>query len=303
MTDICANGQWSAFTGPWSFTNTIAVPGLNLHPADNAPPDNMISINEFTRYCAAWRSNAAWPVGPSPITMDYATRVGYLWNSDPLGYYVFTGSVANAPLCWVSTNTPRALARGAKDLSASEALCFMTNRYAASVPIAVAIKVTPASNVLAWAVEEQVPSGWAVTDVSDGGVFQSVISTIKWGIFYGPSPRTLTYRITPTSNATGIATFAGRVSFDGVSVPIEGVRQLLPSAGCPSLLTAPVFSKHSGCQMTLTGPVGGTYILQASTNMTHWINLQTNINTTGTLTVIDVTATNFSRRFYRAVSP
>jgi hypothetical protein len=303
VTDICANGQWSAFTSPWSFTNTIAVPGLNLHPADNAPPDSMISINEFTRYCAAWRSNAAWPVGPSPITMDYATRVGYLWNSDPLGYYAFTGSVANAPLCWVSPNTPKVLARGAKGFSDSSAVCSMTNRYTASVPITVAIKVTPATNVLAWAVEEQPPSGWEVANVSDGGVFQPVISTVKWGVFYGASPRTLTYEIIPAGNATSMVTFAGKVSFDGVSIPIGGVRQLLPDAACPSLLSAPVFSKHSGCQMTLKGPVGGTYILQASTNMTHWINLQTNINTTGTLAITDTTATNFSLRFYRAVSP
>ena len=43
--------------------------------------------------------------------------------------------------------------------------------------------------------------------------------------------------------------------------------------------------------------------LQASTNLVDWIPIQSFVNTNGTMTVVDPATTNFSYRFYRAVTP
>jgi hypothetical protein len=206
-----------------------------LHPADIAPSDNMIGIDEATAYGAAWKFGTNWPVGPNPVPLDYAVRAGHLYKSDSLGRYAFVGSLSNAPLCWVSTNSlgcdplepldPRPL-----DLSDSSAVRSMTNLYVANVPIAVTLTITPGTNVGAYAVQEQAPIGWPVTSVGQGGTNFGASGIIKWQ-YYDPAPRTLTYQITPPSDATGVATLAGVASFDGVSLPFSGVREILPNIG------------------------------------------------------------------------
>jgi hypothetical protein len=217
--------------------------------------------------------------------------------------------VSNAPLCWISTDSLgllvetsnshlEALGPKPKDLSGNSAVCSMTNRYAPNVPIVVALRITPSPIVGAWGLEEQVPIGWAVTDVSHGGRFFSSGGILKFGIFYDSTPRTLTYHITPARETAGIVTFVGAASFDGASLTISGDRQLMPSM----VLRAPAFSRRSGFQLQVTDPEGSTCILQASTNLTNWISLQTNVNSPDTLQFLDATATNFGRRFYRAVS-
>jgi hypothetical protein len=50
--------------------------------------------------------------------------------------------------------------------------------------------------------------------------------------------------------------------------------------------------------VSLTGPVGENYIIQASTNLTQWVNLQTNTLPTS---LIDPAAPQYRNRFYRAM--
>jgi hypothetical protein len=53
----------------------------------------------------------------------------------------------------------------------------------------------------------------------------------------------------------------------------------------------------------VTNGVGQESIVQASTNLTAWVNILTNISTAASLQFQDATATNFPLRFYRAVVP
>ncbi len=54
-------------------------------------------------------------------------------------------------------------------------------------------------------------------------------------------------------------------------------------------------------QMTFYGAIGSNYQLQASTALTNWVPLFTFPCTNTPTTVLDITATNYSRRFYRTV--
>jgi hypothetical protein len=52
--------------------------------------------------------------------------------------------------------------------------------------------------------------------------------------------------------------------------------------------------------LTASGVIPGrTNLVQASTNLAHWVTLKTNSVPTNTFTFIDTTATNFNSRFYR----
>jgi len=57
-------------------------------------------------------------------------------------------------------------------------------------------------------VEDALPLGWSVSNLSDGGTFDTVTSKVKWGLFFDDSPRALTCSILPPTNATGTVTFA-----------------------------------------------------------------------------------------------
>lgn len=53
--------------------------------------------------------------------------------------------------------------------------------------------------------------------------------------------------------------------------------------------------------LKLTGAVGGRYRIEAATNLDAWIPLLTVTNASRTITTADESATNWQRRFYRAV--
>jgi hypothetical protein len=64
------------------------------------------------------------------------------------------------------------------------------------------------------------------------------------------------------------------------------------------------YSTNGQFQFQLTGQVGSNYVVQASTDLTTWIPIATNvIPGSGFISFADPFATNFSRRYYRAMSP
>ena len=74
-------------------------------------------------------------------------------------------------------------------------------------------------------------------------------------------------------------------------------------AGDPNapILGVPSPTPGGGFQFQLAGPVGNQFVIEASTNLTAWLPISTNmIPANGVLTITDSSATNFNARFYRA---
>ena len=74
------------------------------------------------------------------------------------------------------------------------------------------LQVAPSSTVSVYAVEERIPSGWAVAEVLDLG--SSAGGVIRWGPFFDSQPRTLRYSIQATAGAS-----AGTVSGNSPQIP------------------------------------------------------------------------------------
>src|SRR5262249_8239549 len=74
-----------------------------------------------------------------------------------------------------------------------------------------------------------------------------------------------------------------------------------------SCSTAPVLAAQNqspaGTQLPLTGGLGPTYHLQASPDLSGWTNLAVFTNIGAGVTYLDTNASNFTRRYYRSVSP
>ncbi len=101
--------------------------------------------------------------------------------------------------------------------------------YTAAEPIAITISVTPVISsvnpstwVRTYAVEEDYPSGWTASGISDGGNHTGWNRKIRWGPFYDNDARTLTYTLTPTDELSGTYAFDGIISVDGTSEPVCG---------------------------------------------------------------------------------
>lgn len=84
----------------------------------------------------------------------------------------------------------------------------------------------PAPSVSVYAVEDQPPVSWPVTNISHGGAFDGATGKVKFGPFYDLEPRTLSYAVvTPEWGAhcaLGVFCFRGQASADGVNSPVGG---------------------------------------------------------------------------------
>ena len=133
-----------------------------------------------------------------------------------------------AVLIWTGTATS-ALADGAtRDLP---------DEYMPGVLLTVSIEIVapPDSDVVG--IEDVPPSGWTnVSNISDGGIYDSDNEKVKWPPFFDNFSRTVSYDITPPGWAEGEQCFTGYVSIDGDEQPTAG-------DDCISLpITIPVLS-------------------------------------------------------------
>jgi hypothetical protein len=98
----------------------------------------------------------------------------------------------------------------------------LPNCYTPSAPSTVTISVTPSGTTNSYAVEDIPPNGWTVSSINESGLWDNVSKKVKWGPFFDHNTRTLTYTVTPPVGETGVKSFSGAASFDGVSVAIGG---------------------------------------------------------------------------------
>jgi hypothetical protein len=101
--------------------------------------------------------------------------------------------------------------------------------YIPAVPLPVSISVKPSAAVLAWAVEESVPNGWEVSEISHNGFFDASTRKIKWGPFTESAPVNLSYVAKALTTLTIQYTFTGTVSANGASNPITGDQTISPA--------------------------------------------------------------------------
>jgi len=271
-----------------------ANPGQGTHPADNNPTDNAISVGETVAYLLAWRTGAAWPIAPTNIPLNYAVRVGALWRGG--GTYQLNSTVSGPPAWWVNTGAASVV----ENTNLDSAVATLPQTYTPGQPLTVSIAVTAGSVVSAYGVEDQPPAGWTVANINNGGAYDAMNGKVKWGLFFDATPRTLTYQTTPPTNTLGPVTFAGQASYDGVAtLNLTGQRTSAYTVA-PKFAVAGTVS-GGRFRIGLKGAQGQTFLVQASTNLTSWQNISTNvIDATGTNNFYDPIGSGRDR-FYRVI--
>ncbi|HWQ90689.1 MAG TPA: hypothetical protein VN673_03375 [Clostridia bacterium] len=80
----------------------------------------------------------------------------------------------------------------------------------------------PPGTIAVYALQDQPPAAWLVTNISHGGVFDALTGKVKFGPFFDSDARTLGYDILPPPGFVGVGLFAGVASADGASSLIVG---------------------------------------------------------------------------------
>jgi hypothetical protein len=300
-------------TGPHKFSGRASVdgkpfriggdqilhPANDRHPADRSPADLLLSMNEVTAYTAAWKTGQEWPIGPNPIPLSYVTRAGALWKGGET--YAYDPEAGPPPVCWVNvpapTDTEPGLAGRPHDGQADRDLPPACRPGAALVT---QVTIQPPAGTLAWAVEEVVPPGWRVTDISDDGQFDAKQRRIRWGVFFNDEPTELSYRAIAPNGVTSVARFHGWVSFDGHVQPLCG-RQETIAEDESTLVRFTGIERHShGVRLRLRGAPGQLLVVEASDDLVHWHEVAPVGLVDGELVFEDPDAGDISPRFYRA---
>jgi hypothetical protein len=161
----------------------------------------------------------------------------------------------------------------------------LATNYSEGVPLTVTDYASPATNILAYAVSDTVPTGWLVSNISDDGTFDPATGTVLWGPFFDALTRSLAYEVTPPAGATGAAEFSGTASFGGNTVAILGQRQTAATpifVGCVVCTVPTNYSAGVGFLVTdlaTAAPNTAAYAVE-DTLPSGWI--ATNINNDGT---------------------
>ena len=291
-----ADGANTAIGGDWR------IAPAPRHPADNSPADDRITIAELTAYSAAWKRGTTWSIGPNPIPISYVTRAAALWKGGEL--YTFDSAILTPPLWWVNpgaTGGVRTTTISLQNLTSPSVTCDMPTNFVPAVPLAVRINVQPPSETLAYAVEDRPAYGWEASNISHEGTFDPVSRKVKWGPFADNLPRSLGYVVVPGTNVTGAAGFAGTASFDGVDVPVSGVRRTwhgtLVSTGVRGIERL----ADGRVSLSFDGESGWRYCVEASTNLIDWLPIAIEFSVNGVVRVIDPAVDGSGSRFYRAV--
>ncbi|MBL9169748.1 MAG: hypothetical protein JNN07_18560 [Verrucomicrobiales bacterium] len=252
-------------------TNPLRADGR--HPADLAPMDDTLTIKEVTDYALAWQLGAAWSIEPTNIPIAYVTRAGALWKGGER--YGFDNDPAtNAPNWWVNLASPPAAVPALAGDSGvgpvdSWARTEAPARYSNGVPFVVKTQVQPIESVKVYAVEDRIPEGWLVRNISAGGRLDRVNRKIKWGPFFDGSARELTYQLVPTSELVAAVRLAGVASFDGSDVDIAGSRVMTGSD--PAARLALSSTGAGQVRVAVRGVPGVAYRVERSSDLNQWV--------------------------------
>jgi hypothetical protein len=202
---------------------------------EGACADGQVSMCELVGYACAWMRGC---------NDDLAgmTRAAYVWHNgecycwdDAEQNWVPTSCADSVSVC-CDGGSPGQSGPVASEpflgVTVARAQFYSTKTLAGIQLLEVPITVTAPAGTSAMALDCEVPAGWHVIEVSDGGVWDELHRKVKWGPFMDDLSRTVTFTARRLTVMPEIKTgrgrgekrpkgFTGTVSFDGVNQSIR----------------------------------------------------------------------------------
>lgn len=169
----------------------------------------------------------------------------------------------------------------------------------------VTLRVLPATGVLAHLVEFAVGSEVTVTNISDGGVFDSQAGVIRWGPFYDDANRRLAVTVTGASPRA----LGGVASFDGYDTGIRVTRSLPAGEDVEGPRITSIETRTDGAVQLLVveggsaaGAAHARHALEVSNDLRVWRRVGESDSDAGETVHVDPDASEDAFRYYRVVT-
>ena len=272
-------------------SNTTTSDSPIPHPADTNQ-DFRLTITEVTSYGSAWLQGEIWPMEPNPIPITYVTTAGTLWIQGE--HYHQDTSLATAPQWWVTAPASQ-LRRASIHLEATQSMLKVQRTVERNL---VTITLPPLRRPGAIAIEEQLPEGWVVDTISDGGYWNPSTQTVRWGPLFAESGSSLTYRVTVPTNTLISGTISGTASVNGIVTDTTGHRFVQP-LDVPASLS--IESEGGSLRIIIRGTPHAGYTLESSPSLAipEWKKeLQLQLPSSGQQ-AIPLSPTQHDLRFYQ----
>lgn len=189
-----------------------------------------VSLCELIAYACAWMKGCN-------DDMSGMTRAAYLWRNGEC--YCWDGSSGTwlpspcddtGPACCGAAASGGALIGDGGAAVAIPQLA-RSSRNGSIWELSMSITIRPPAGTSANALEIEIPKGWRIASISDGGQLDAANAKVKWGPFMDGASRTVTLKATsPTDRAVNkhdrlattpsLSSLRGTVSFDGINHPI-----------------------------------------------------------------------------------
>ena len=119
--------------------------------------------------------------------------------------------------------------------------------YRPEVSKVISIQISPPVGATTINLEDKPPTGWAVSAISHGGVWETSTGKVKWGPLFSPFPTEVHYTVTPPPDADGEVCFGGTISIDGGNLGICG-HKCIDKWQCPYIPADVPQDYCAGCE-------------------------------------------------------
>ena len=163
------------------------------------------------------------------------------------------------------------------------------------------VSISPPNGTPAYLVEELIPPGFTVRDISNSGTLDVPNNKVAWGPFWDGIPRTLTYTLVPAPSFVGTATLSGAAIYLGGTVATDGDKTIRILPTDPTSLGLSMW--HEFFVITVNGVVGSTYRLEATSDLSNgsWTPIILFTLPTSPWSYIDAASAGQTNRYYRTV--
>jgi len=289
-----------------SLTKFFAVPGYDLCTGWGTP-----NGTNLINYLTAAGTTIVAPVIPAP-KQPWGNTLGVMNGSNPNGLWTlfiqddgnqYAGTNYNGWAVNLTTANPVGNAADNELGISSTNLAVTTGSHWSATVTLTNYGPSSSSGIIVTALLPD-PSGVTLLSTGSSIAGSSIVSageTLTWNVGSLPVGSGGTLTLNYLATAAGVYTNGASVSAttsdpnsDNNAVGLLAVVNSTPPVIVPHL----GFGAHGGFQLSITNDSGSSVVIQASTNLTTWLPVFTNV---APFTFTNLDSTNYPQRFYRAI--